>query len=176
MKKKTLSTFFFLSRQLKLFRQNVFFFFILHHDFKKGMRSIFKLQFHWQISQSTLTCWLLHVHHQGLEGEQGLKLLLLITKVFLQQTGSLIDLWGVHLVRVVTWREQQHRTRNLSRNLTLWWDTTTFKGLQAQSNRIDQNSRWDILTDIQIMASWHTDVIKALRNWFDAACASSKLA
>lgn len=55
-----------------------------------------------QIKESTLTGRLLHVHHESLESKEGLKLLLLVTQVLLQQTGSLVDLLGVHLVRVIT--------------------------------------------------------------------------
>lgn len=54
-----------------------------------------------------LTGGLLQVHHESLESKQGLQLLLLITQVLLQQSGPLVDLLGVHLVGVVTWREQQ---------------------------------------------------------------------
>lgn len=50
----------------------------------------------------TLTGWLLHVHHQCLEGVQGLELLLLITQVLMQQTGPALDVLCVHPVRVVT--------------------------------------------------------------------------
>lgn len=54
------------------------------------------------ITKIRLTRRLLHVHHESLESKQGLKLLLLITQVLLQQSGSLADLLGVDLVRVVT--------------------------------------------------------------------------
>lgn len=52
----------------------------------------------WRTQQRT--GWVLHLHHQSLEGVQGLQLLLLITQVFLQQTGPRLKLLGVQLVPV----------------------------------------------------------------------------
>lgn len=58
-----------------------------------------------------LTGWVLHFHHQSLEGIQGLKLLLLVTQVFLQQTGPSLKLLGIQIVPVAIWDGHSSKKR-----------------------------------------------------------------
>lgn len=75
----------------------------------------------------TLTGWLLHVHHQRLEGVQGLKLLLLIAQVFMQQTGPALDVLWVHPVRVFTWNKQRQFSSHFATLLFRKWRLPTLK-------------------------------------------------
>ena len=56
--------------------------------------------------KKSLTGRLLQLHHQRLQSVESLQLLLVVTQVFLQDLRSLLDLSGVHLVRVLICRKQ----------------------------------------------------------------------
>ena len=57
-----------------------------------------------QSSRAPLTCRLLHVHHEGLQGVESLELFGLVAQVLQQQASPLADLLPVHLVEVVALR------------------------------------------------------------------------
>lgn len=116
------------------------------------------------------TGWVLDFHHQSLKGVQGLKLLLLITQVFLQQTGPHLKLFCVQLKPVAIWNEPWHEVIS---------ETADGTSIRSDKNKMKCKMRlllWGWESYLQVKTDWHTDVISARTKRLEAIWASSKLA